>query len=92
MTRAAVREARLEGLRKEIANSEKLKSHFEDRPDDFEALTTHGGGAHHAPLQQQKVDKQLKHLPSCAAPHSGPLPPLALLCVGSHGRACVGRG
>jgi ATP-dependent RNA helicase DDX56/DBP9 len=59
---AVVREARVEGLRKELLNSQKLKDHFAAKPSDLLALQ------HQAPLSQAKVDQTLKHVPSYMVP------------------------
>ena len=59
---AVVREARVEGLRKELLNSQKLKEHFAAKPSDLVALQ------HQAPLSQAKVDRTLKQVPGYMVP------------------------
>ena len=45
-------------LKREILNSEKLKTHFEENPHDLQTLR------HDSQLLPQKVDRALKELPS----------------------------
>ena len=58
ITKAAVREARVAELRVELLHSEKLKSHFEDRPQELEALQLD------KPLFKGAPMPHLKHLPA----------------------------
>lgn len=50
VTGAHVKDARIQDIKLEILNSEKLKSHFEDNPRDLESLQ------HHRPLQVRHGD------------------------------------
>lgn len=62
ITRTAVREARYLEIKKEILNSEKLKSFFEENPDDLETLK------HDKILQASRVLNHLKHIPKYLLP------------------------
>jgi ATP-dependent RNA helicase DDX56/DBP9 len=53
-----VREARVTELKSELINSEKLRVHFEENPDDLKLLE------HDRPLIQAAVRPHLKHVPS----------------------------
>ncbi|KAL6067853.1 putative ATP-dependent RNA helicase ddx56 [Balamuthia mandrillaris] len=63
VTRAAVREARLREIKQEIINSEKLKTHFEENPEDLRTLLKHD-----RPLMQSRVQPHLKFVPRYLAP------------------------
>lgn len=65
---AVVREARVEGLRKELINSHKLQSHFEAKPSDLSALKLKH--VHQAPLVAGQVDRSLRQVPGYMVPKS----------------------
>ena len=65
---AVVREARVEGLRKELINSQKLQSHFEAKPSDLTALRL--SHVHQAPLVAGQVDRSLRQVPGYMVPKS----------------------
>ena len=52
-----MKEARLKEIKTEILNSEKLKAHFEDNPQDLDALR------HDRSILQAKVQSHMKHIP-----------------------------
>ena len=58
VTRTAVKEARLEEIKRELLHSKKLAAHFEANPDDFEMLK------HDRPLATLKKQTQLAHVPT----------------------------
>ncbi|KAI8913513.1 P-loop containing nucleoside triphosphate hydrolase protein [Gorgonomyces haynaldii] len=62
VTPSAVKEARLKEIKQEILNSEKLKAHFEDNPQDMQALR------HDKPMHQARVQPQLKRVPEYLLP------------------------
>lgn len=63
VTKAAVREARIKELKDEVLNSERLKTHFEDNPQDLHYLR------HDKPLQHaSRIQPHLKHVPSYLLP------------------------
>jgi len=62
VTRTAIQEARLKDVRQEIFNSDKLKSYFDDNPQDLQALR------HDKPLHTVKANKVLKHVPQYIVP------------------------
>ncbi|CAG8471484.1 15890_t:CDS:10 [Acaulospora morrowiae] len=62
VTRAAIREARLKDIKLEILNSEKLKSHFEDNPNDLKILR------HDTTIHPARVQQHMKHVPSYLMP------------------------
>ncbi|KAF7728051.1 ATP-dependent DNA/RNA helicase [Apophysomyces ossiformis] len=62
VNKVAIREARIKEIKREILNSEKLKSHFEDKPRDLEFLR------HDQALQPARVQEHLKHIPSYLMP------------------------
>lgn len=64
ITRAAVREARYLEIKKEVLNSEKLKSFFEENPDDLETLK------HDKILQGSRILSHLKTVPKYLLPAS----------------------
>jgi ATP-dependent RNA helicase DDX56/DBP9 len=64
---AVVREARLQGLRKELRNSRKLQEHFAAKPGDLQALLH---AQHEAPLSAAggKADRHLRYVPAYMVP------------------------
>ncbi|KAK3719949.1 ATP-dependent DNA/RNA helicase [Vermiconidia calcicola] len=66
VTRIAVREARTRELRNELLQSEKLKRHFEENPEDLKHLRHDGELTH--PVRQQQ---HLKHVPDYLLPEGG---------------------
>ncbi|CAG8679554.1 3626_t:CDS:2, partial [Acaulospora colombiana] len=62
VTRAAIREARLKDVKLEMLNSEKLKSHFEDNPNDLNILR------HDTTIHPARVQQHMKHIPSYLMP------------------------
>lgn len=67
VTRAYVREARIKEIKNEVLNSDKLKAHFEDNPKDLAFLK------HDKPLNAQRVQKEMKHVPSYLMPRIAPV-------------------
>lgn len=65
VTRIAVREARTRELRQELLNSEKLKRHFAENPDDLHHLR------HDSELRSARIQQHLKHVPDYLMPSSG---------------------
>ena len=61
----AVREARTRELRQELINSDKLKRHFEENPDDLRHLR------HDGELRAAKIQAHLKHVPDYLLPNPG---------------------
>jgi len=64
VTRTAIQEARLKDVRVEIFNSNKLRSYFDDNPQDLQALR------HDKPLHTVKSSEMLKHVPQYIVPQS----------------------
>ncbi|KAI4203106.1 MAG: hypothetical protein LQ350_002154 [Teloschistes chrysophthalmus] len=64
VTSVAVREARTRELRQEILNSEKLKRHFEENPEDLQQLR------HDGELRPARVQAHLKHVPDYLMPNN----------------------
>ncbi|GAM82731.1 hypothetical protein ANO11243_007170 [Dothideomycetidae sp. 11243] len=62
VTRIAVREARSKEIRQELLNSEKLKRHFEENPEDLAALR------HDSETHAVRVQQHLKHVPEYLLP------------------------
>jgi ATP-dependent RNA helicase DDX56/DBP9 len=62
VNKAAIKEARITEIKREIMNSQKLKSHFEDKPKDLEFLR------HDQALQPARVQEHLRHIPSYLMP------------------------
>ncbi|CAG8709102.1 18430_t:CDS:10, partial [Gigaspora margarita] len=62
VTRTAIKEARLKDIRSEILNSETLKTHFEDNPNDLKALR------HDTIIHPKRVQQHMKHVPSYLMP------------------------
>ena len=65
VTRMAIREARTRELRQELLNSEKLKRHFEENPDDLHHLR------HDGELRGARIQQHLKHVPDYLMPTNG---------------------
>ncbi|GFR82725.1 ATP-dependent RNA helicase dbp9 [Elysia marginata] len=64
VTRSAIQEARMKDVKHEIFNSSKLKSYFDDNPQDLQALR------HDKPLHAVKTSKELKHVPDYIVPQT----------------------
>ncbi|CAH0558745.1 unnamed protein product [Brassicogethes aeneus] len=64
VTRIAVREARLKEIKLEIFNSQKLKSYFEDNPNDLQVLR------HDKALHTVKIQQHLSDVPEYIVPPS----------------------
>lgn len=64
VTRIAVREARLKEIKQEIFNCQKLKTYFEDNPNDLRSLR------HDKALHTVKVQKHLANIPEYIVPQS----------------------
>ncbi|KAI8319013.1 ATP-dependent RNA helicase dbp9 [Martensiomyces pterosporus] len=62
VTKASIREARIKEIKQEILNSEKLKSHFEDKPRDLQFLR------HDKTLHPSQVQPHMKHIPQYLVP------------------------
>ncbi|CAO3625845.1 unnamed protein product [Cunninghamella blakesleeana] len=62
VNKLSIKEARITEIKKEILNSEKLKSHFEDKPKDLAFLQ------HDQTLQPNIIKKHLKNIPSYLMP------------------------
>ncbi|KAI9474756.1 ATP-dependent DNA/RNA helicase [Coemansia sp. RSA 989] len=62
VTRSSIREARVKEIKQEILNSEKLKSHFEDKPRDLQFLR------HDKELRPGQVRPHMKHIPQYLLP------------------------
>ena len=62
VTRHAVKEARLQEIKRELLHSKKLASHFEANPDDLEMLR------HDRPLSTVRKQPQLAHVPAYLKP------------------------
>ncbi|KAH9900561.1 DEAD-domain-containing protein [Xylariomycetidae sp. FL2044] len=65
VTKVAIREARLRELRTELVNSEKLKRHFEENPDELRHLR------HDGELRSARTQPHLKHVPEYLLPAEG---------------------
>ncbi|OAV94733.1 hypothetical protein PTTG_03100 [Puccinia triticina 1-1 BBBD Race 1] len=68
VTKAAIREARIKEIKNEILNSTKLKSHFEENPNDLMFLK------HDKPLHPTRIQPHMKHVPSYLIPKISNLP------------------
>ncbi|KAH9947033.1 DEAD-domain-containing protein [Amylocystis lapponica] len=68
VTRSAIKEARIKELKAEILNSDKLKAHFEDNPNDWEYLR------HDKPLHPTRIQPHMKHVPKYLLPRIAPVP------------------
>lgn len=64
VTRSSIRDARAKEIRAEIMASEKLKSYFEERPEELIALR------HDAELHGKRIQSHLKHVPDYLMPKS----------------------
>ncbi|KAJ2359735.1 ATP-dependent DNA/RNA helicase [Coemansia sp. RSA 2611] len=62
VTRSAIREARVKEIKHEILNSDKLKSHFEDKPKDLQFLR------HDTELRPSQVMQHMKRIPDYLLP------------------------
>ena len=58
MTKSSIRDARLKEIRIEILKSEKLKSYFEENPNDLNVLR------HDTALRPRKIQRHMKNVPS----------------------------
>ena len=65
VTGVAVREARTRELRQELINSDKLKRHFEENPEDLHHLR------HDGELRAARTQAHLKHVPEYLMPNGG---------------------
>ncbi|CAI2169718.1 2217_t:CDS:10 [Funneliformis geosporum] len=66
VTRISIREARVKDVKSEILNSEKLKAHFEDNPNDLTILR------HDITIHPAKVQQHMKHIPFYLMPKIAP--------------------
>ncbi|CAK7220724.1 ATP-dependent DNA/RNA helicase [Sporothrix eucalyptigena] len=66
VTKTAVREARTREIRKELINSEKLKRHFEENPDELHHLVRHD-----TELRTARTQAHMKHIPDYMMPRDG---------------------
>ncbi|XP_070539985.1 probable ATP-dependent RNA helicase DDX56 [Ptychodera flava] len=64
VTRVAVKEARLQEIKAEILNSQKLRTYFEDNPRDLQLLR------HDKALHPAKVQSHLRHVPEYLVPRT----------------------
>uniref|UniRef100_T1IZ77 RNA helicase n=1 Tax=Strigamia maritima TaxID=126957 RepID=T1IZ77_STRMM len=62
VTRVAIREARIKEIKRELLNSQKLKTYFEDNPRDLQVLR------HDRTLHTIKIHKHLKDVPDYLVP------------------------
>ena len=76
VTKAAIKEARIQEIKQEILNSEALKAHFEENPRDLEYLR------HDRALHPARVQAHMKHIPSYLRPRIASLPGTAQSHVG----------
>lgn len=76
VTKAAIKEARIQEIKQEILNSEALKAHFEENPRDLEYLR------HDRALHPARVQAHMKHIPSYLRPRIALLPGTAQSHVG----------
>jgi len=65
VTRIAVREARTREIKQSLINSEKLKRHFEENPDDLRHLR------HDADTHAVRQQSHLRHVPDYLLPSGG---------------------
>ena len=68
VTKAAIKEARIQEIKQEILNSEALKAHFEENPRDLEYLR------HDRALHPARVQAHMRHIPSYLRPRIASLP------------------
>ncbi|CAG8469565.1 11767_t:CDS:10 [Funneliformis caledonium] len=66
VTRVSIKEARVKDVKSEILNSEKLKAHFEDNPNDLTILR------HDITIHPARVQQHMKHIPSYLMPKIAP--------------------
>ena len=76
VTKAAIKEARIQEIKQEILNSEALKAHFEENPRDLEYLR------HDRALHPARVQAHMRHIPSYLRPRIASLPGTAQSHVG----------
>ncbi|KAJ2607272.1 ATP-dependent DNA/RNA helicase [Coemansia sp. RSA 1365] len=62
VSKSAIREARIKEIKNEILNSEKLKSYFEDKPNDLQFLR------HDKAVHPSQVQPHMKHVPEYLLP------------------------
>ena len=65
VTRIAIREARTRELRQELLQSEKLRRHFEENPEDLHHLR------HDGELRAARIQPHLRHVPDYLMPSNG---------------------
>ena len=65
ITKASIREARTREIKQELLNSEKLRRHFEENPDDLRHLR------HDNESRAARVQNHLKHVPDYLMPTKG---------------------
>lgn len=68
VTKAAIKEARIQEIKNEILNSKALKSHFEENPKDLEYLR------HDRALHPARVQPHMRHIPSYLRPRIAAIP------------------
>jgi ATP-dependent RNA helicase DDX56/DBP9 len=85
VTRAAVKEARLTEIKRELLHSKKLTAHFEANPDDLELLR------HDKPLAVTRKQPHLTNVPSYLKPETEGATE-AVAAVGSSARRLAGGG
>lgn len=86
VTTKRVSDARREEVRRELLNSEKLKSHFAANPLDLSFLR------HDAPLHPARVQPHLKHVPNYLMPKIGGIPRPQAGDVGDGANVAFRRG
>jgi len=57
INKQALKQARITEIKAELINSEKLKKHFEENPNDLQVLK------HDKTLQHKKIVRHLRHVP-----------------------------
>ncbi|KAJ1973406.1 ATP-dependent DNA/RNA helicase [Dimargaris xerosporica] len=67
VSRLTVQKARIKDIKRELVNSEKLQSHFQDKPQDLDFLR------HDKALQPSRVKAYMSHLPEYMIPKSSEL-------------------
>ncbi|KAJ1980462.1 ATP-dependent DNA/RNA helicase [Dimargaris verticillata] len=67
VSRLTVQKARVKDIKRELVNSEKLQSHFQDKPQDLDFLR------HDKALQPNRVKAYMSHLPEYMIPKSSEL-------------------
>lgn len=68
VTKAAIKEARIQEIKREILNSKALKAHFEENPRDLDYLR------HDRALHPARVQPHMKHVPSYLRPRIASIP------------------